>query len=182
MAYLYGNRITLREYRISDLDHIRQWVNDPEITNTLSDAFLYPHSMNESEAFINMIMEGKSNTKSFVIAEKDSLNYIGQIDLFGLDWKNRFALMAIVIGKKEYLGKGYGSEAIQVLQKFAFEELNLNRIELDVYDYNIRAYKCYLKCGFKEEGRMRQKLFRNGIYRDVIKMAILKEEYEELFC
>ena len=90
--------------------------------------------------------------------------------------------MAIVIGKKEYLGKGYGSEAIRVLQKFAFEELNLSRIELDVYDYNARAYKCYLKCGYKEEGRMRQKLFKNGRYRDVIRMAILKEEFEELPC
>jgi len=182
MGYLLGDRIALRDYRSSDLDSIRQWVNDPEITNTLSDVFLYPHSKNESETFLNMIMEGKSSTKSFVIAEKDSLEYIGQIDLFKLDWKNRFALLAIVIGRKEYHGKGYGSEAIRVLQKFAFEELNLNRIELDVYDYNVRAYKCYLKCGFKEEGRMRQKLFRNGRFRDVIKMAILKEEYEELFC
>ena len=180
MAHLLGKRITLREYRISDLDNIRQWVNDPEITNTLSDVFLYPHSKNESEVFLNMIMEGKSSIKSFVIAEKDSLEYIGQIDLFKIDWKNRFAILAIVIGGKEYLGKGYGSEAIRVLLKFAFEELNLNRIELDVYDYNVRAQKCYLKCGFKEEGRMRQKLFRDGQYRDVIKMAILKEEYEEL--
>lgn len=182
MPHLLGDRIALREYRISDLDSISQWVNDPEITNTLSDVFLYPHSRNESETYLNVIMEGKSSTKSFVIAEKDSLEYIGQIDLFNLDWKNRFALMAIVIGKKEYLGKGYGSEAIRVLQKFAFEELNLNRIELDVYDYNARAYKCYLKCGFKEEGRMRQKLFKNGRYRDVIRMAILKEEFEELPC
>src|SRR5690606_27307277 len=182
LATLLGDRIALREYRISDLDSISQWVNDPEITNTLSDVFLYPHSRNESETYLNVIMEGKSSTKSFVIAEKDSLEYIGQIDLFNLDWKNRFAVMAIVIGKKEYLGKGYGSEAIRVLQKFAFEELNLNRIELDVYDYNARAYKCYLKCGFKEEGRMRQKLFKNGRYRDVIRMAILKEEFEELPC
>ncbi|MCM3633512.1 GNAT family N-acetyltransferase [Paenibacillus camelliae] len=182
MPHLLGDRIALREYRISDLDSISQWVNDPEITNTLSDVFLYPHSRNESETYLNVIMEGKSSTKSFVIAEKDSLEYIGQIDLFNFDWKNRFAVMAIVIGKKEYLGKGYGSEAIRVLQKFAFEELNLNRIELDVYDYNARAYKCYLKCGFKEEGRMRQKLFKNGRYRDVIRMAILKEEFEELPC
>ena len=84
MAHLLGDRIALREYRISDLDSIRQWVNDPEITNTLSDVFLYPHSKNESETFLNMIMEGKSSTKSFVIAEKDSLEYIGQIDLLSL--------------------------------------------------------------------------------------------------
>jgi len=93
MAHLLGERIALRDYRTSDLDSIRQWVNDPEITNTLSDVFLYPHSKNESETFLNMIMEGKSSTKSFVIAEKDSLEYIGQIDLFKLDWKNRFALL-----------------------------------------------------------------------------------------
>jgi|GEM_PF-365037 len=177
MAHLIGDRIVLREYRASDLDKMRQWVNDPEITNNLSDLFLYPHSVNETESFLTMIMEGKSNIKSFVIADNSSLDYIGQIDLLNIDWKNRCASMAIVIGTKDKLSKGYGSEAISLLQKFAFEELNLNRIELDVYDYNVRAYKCYLKCGFKKEGRMRQKLFRNGQYRDVIKMAILKEDY-----
>ena len=65
MPHLIGDRIALREYRISDLDSISQWVNDPEITNTLSDVFLYPHSRNESETYLNVIMEGKSSTKRF---------------------------------------------------------------------------------------------------------------------
>jgi RimJ/RimL family protein N-acetyltransferase len=65
------------------------------------------------------------------------------------------------------------------LMHFVFRDLNLNRLELDVYAYNERAYKCYLKCGFKEEGRMRKKLFRDGKYWDVIKMSILREEFEE---
>ena len=81
-----------------------------------------------------------------------------------------------MIGKKAYQGKGYGTEAINVLKRFVFQTLNLNRLELDVYEINARAYQCYVKCGFKEEGRMRQRLYRDGRYWDVIKMAILRED------
>jgi len=179
MPRLFGNRIVLREYQDSDIEHINQWVNDTEITNTLSDNFLYPHSKHETESFFKMMVEGKSNNKSFIIGIKDSLEYLGQIDLYKIDWKNRFASLAIVIGKKEYLGKGYGNEAIRVLLKFAFEELNLNRIELEVYEYNERAYKCYVKCGFKEEGRYRKKIYKKGKYWDSVCMSILRGEFEQ---
>jgi RimJ/RimL family protein N-acetyltransferase len=178
MPHIFGDRIVLREYQLSDLNFIRQWVNDPELTNTLSDNFLFPHSKYETESFLNMMVEGKSSSKSFVIAVKESQEYIGQIDLYKIDWKNRFAFLAVVIGRKEYLGKGYGSEAIRTIQKFAFEELNLNRIELEVYEYNERAYKCYLKCGFSEEGRYRKKIYRKGKYLDAICMSILRSEYK----
>lgn len=177
MAHIPGNRIVLREYLDQDFEPIRQWVNDPEITNTLSDQFLYPHSKYETESFFRTMVEGKASHKSFIIAFKDSLEYLGQIDLYRIDWKNRFAHLAIVIGNKENLGKGYGSEAIQVLLKFAFEELNLNRIELEVYEFNERGYKCYVKCGFKEEGRFRKKIYKHGKYWDSICMSLLKSEY-----
>lgn len=179
MPHLYGDRIVLREYRDSDFDYIRGWVNDPEITGTLSDNFLYPHSKEDTESFFRGIVEGKSNVKSFIIAFKDSLEYIGQIDLYRFDWKNRNSLLGIVIGRKELLSKGYGSEAIRVLQKFAFEELNLNRIELEVYEYNERAYQCYLKSGFKVEGKYREKIYKKGKYWDSICMSVLKSDYEE---
>ncbi|WKL05184.1 GNAT family protein [Paenibacillus amylolyticus] len=180
MSRIYGERIVLREYQDSDLDYIKQWVNDPEITGTLSDNFLYPHSSYETEVFFKTMVEGKSSNKSFIIGLKDSLDYIGQIDLYKIDYKNRFACLAIVIGRKEFLGKGYGTEAIRVLQKFVFEELNLNRLELEVYEYNEIAYKCYLKCGFKEEGRYRKKIYKKGKYWDIVCMSILKSEYEQL--
>lgn len=178
LSYIFGDRITLRDYQNEDLEHIRGWVNDPDITNTLSDQFLYPHSRNETESFFRTMVEGKSSNRSFIIAFRESLEYLGQIDLYRIDWKNRFAYLAIVIGKKDQLGKGYGSEAIKVLQKFVFEELNLNRLELEVYEYNERAYKSYVKCGFKEEGRSRNKIYKKGKYWDVICMSILKDEFD----
>ncbi|MNO50178.1 putative ribosomal N-acetyltransferase YdaF [compost metagenome] len=177
MPHIVGNKITLREYRMEDLDHIRSWVNDEEITRTLSEIFIYPQTLHGTESFLRMILEGKTDSKGFVISEKDTLEYIGQIDLHKLNWLNRSAVIGIVIGRKDLLGQGYGREAISLLQKFAFETLNLNRLELEVYDFNERGRRCYASCGFKEEGRFRQKIFKNGKYCDVVVMSVLAEEY-----
>lgn len=179
MPHLIGERIKLREYRKEDLEPIRKWVNDPEIVDFLSDVFLYPHTLHNTERFLNSMIEGNGEMRGFIIADRETEEYIGQIDLFRFDWKNRSAEMGIVIGKKERLGKGIGEEAILLLQQFVFERLNLNRLELQVYDYNQRAYRCYLKCGFKEEGRLREKRYMKGKYVDVILMSILKSEYEK---
>lgn len=180
MPKLIGKRIVLREYRKEDLSYMRQWCNDPEIVDNLSDAFLYPHTVNSTEQYLDSILEGTTEQKGFVIALKNTEEYIGQIDLFKIDWKNRSTELGIVIGMKEHLGKGYGTEAIKVLQDFVFNSLNLNRLQLEVYDYNERAYKCYMKCGFKEEGRLRERYFKKGRYSDTIYMSILKREYERL--
>ncbi|MEF2965319.1 GNAT family protein [Paenibacillus sp. M1] len=180
MPHLIGERITLREYRMEDLPHIRSWVNDEEITDTLSDIFLFPQTHHNTESFLRSMVEGTSASKGFVIAEKDTLDYIGQIDLHKLDWKNRSAVMGIVIGRKDMLGQGYGREAIKLLLGFVFDTLNLNRLELEVLGNNERGRRCYLSCGFKEEGTIRQKIFKRGKYIDVQLMSILAEEYRAL--
>ncbi|NWL89013.1 MULTISPECIES: GNAT family N-acetyltransferase [unclassified Paenibacillus] len=177
MPHLIGDRIVLREYRKEDLPSIRNWVNDPDITDTLSTVFTFPQSEYDSESFLNMMMEGKSNSmRGFVIADKAALDYIGQIDLIRIDWQNRSASLGIVIGRKDLLGQGIGREAIHLLKQFVFQSLNLNRLELEVYDYNERAYRCYRSCGFQEEGRLRKKIFKNGSYHDVIMMSVLADE------
>lgn len=180
MGILIGDRIILREYREDDLPYMRKWVNDPNIIKNLSNIFLYPHTLNETENFLNAILEGTSNIKGFIIAHKDTEEYIGQIDLVKVDWINRIGTLGIVIGNQEKLGKGYGTEAIKLLQDFAFNRLNLHKLELEVRDYNERAIRCYKKCGFKEEGRIRENHFINGKYTDTLCMGILKREYETL--
>lgn len=179
MAALIGERIILREYRKEDLQYIREWVNDSRIVDNLSDIFLYPHTLNATESFLNSILESKSDMKGFIIAHKDSEAYIGQIDLFKFDWKNRSVEMGIVIGKQDNHGKGYGAEAILLLQQMVFDQLNMNRFEIEVYDFNLPALTCYLKCGFKEEGRLREKIYKNGRYVDIIQMGMLQSEYNE---
>jgi RimJ/RimL family protein N-acetyltransferase len=177
MPYLYGERIVLREYRKEDLEPMRKWVNDPAVADNLSDLFLYPQTLANTEQFLHSMLEGKQAAKGFVIADRQNESYIGQIDLFKIDWKNRYARLGIVIGCAEKRGQGYGPEAIRLIQGFAFERLNLNKLELDVHDYNQQAIRCYQKCGFKEEGRLRQTFYISGRYTDMIVMGILKEEY-----
>lgn len=181
MARIYGKRILLREYQEEDFRYIRKWVNDPAITDYLSDVFLYPHSIMNTESFLNAMIEGGNpGTRGFVIGDMQTGKYIGQIDMFHIDWKNRCAEIGLVIGSQENLNKGYGREAINLLLDFAFHRMNLHRMELEVHDYNLRGYRCYQSCGFREEGRQRQKFFHKGIYRDKIQMGILKEEFVAL--
>lgn len=178
MPIIIGERIILREYRKEDLKDIREWVNDPEVVENLSDVFLYPHTLTQTENWLTAQLEGKGN-KGFVIAHKDSQEYIGQIDFIEIDWRNRVGEIGIVIGAAKNRGRGFGSEALRLLQQFTFETLNLNKIELKVHDYNKRAIHCYQKCGFKEEGRLRERFYKQGRYTDYIQMGILKREYEQ---
>lgn len=178
MAILIGERIILREYRKDDLSYIRKWVNNEEITKYLSNIFLYPHTMNDTESFLNSMLQGSSGFKGYVVAHKETEEYIGQIDLIAIDWVNRIATLGIVLGATENLGKGYGTEAITLIQEFAFNKLNLHKLDLEVRDYNERAIRCYKKCGFVEEGRFRENFFVDGKYTDTLFMGILKSEYK----
>ena len=86
--------------------------------------------------------------------------------------------MGIVIGEKEYWSKGYGTDTVRALLRFAFEQMNLNRVELGTFDFNERAQACYRKCGFVEEGRRREDRFIDGRYHDLVIMGILRREWE----
>ena len=104
---------------------------------------------------------------------------IGMLDLSDVNWTAGDAWLGIGIGDPDYWGKGYGSEAIDLLLRFGFEQLNLRRVSLTVFEYNERACKSYLKLGFKEEGRARQMLNRFDRRWDMIYMGILRQEWEE---
>jgi len=179
MARLFGERIMLREYQKEDLPFMREWVNNPAIVKYLADIFLFPHTLVETESFLNARLENKNPAvQGFVIADINTGAYLGQIDFSSIDWKNRKVMFGIVLGREENLSRGYGSEAIGVLLRFAFREMGLNRVALDVKAGNDRGIACYRKCGFREEGRMRDDYFQDGQYGDTIRMSILRREWE----
>jgi RimJ/RimL family protein N-acetyltransferase len=178
MPRLHGTKIMLREYRRSDLDAIREWVNDPEIVSNLSDIFLYPQPYESTEGYLESVLEGREDTRGFVIANIDTEEYIGQINLDRIDWKNRVGTIGVVIGRTSRLGLGHGTEAMKLLVRFAFLEMNLRRLELEVYEFNERAIRSYTKCGFREEGRLREKIYKAGRYYDVVQMGLLRSEWE----
>jgi RimJ/RimL family protein N-acetyltransferase len=152
------------------------WNRDSEYQSLLDWGPSKLYSAKETREWIE---KERSNAFGFSIHTLDDDRIIGFIDLDGVDWTARNAWMGVGIGERDYWGKGYGSEAVNLLLRFAFEELNLNRVTLNVFEYNERAIKAYEKVGFQHEGRQRQMMNRFGQRWDMIFMGILRSEWEE---
>ncbi|HCE18426.1 MAG TPA: GNAT family N-acetyltransferase [Anaerolinea thermolimosa] len=110
--------------------------------------------------------------------EDDAL--IGFVTLEALDWMTRTAWTSIGIGVEARWGQGLGREAMSLLLGYAFETLHLNRVSLTVFEYNQRAIRCYLRCGFLEEGRARLAVQRFGRRWDLVYMGFLYEDWLRL--
>jgi RimJ/RimL family protein N-acetyltransferase len=115
----------------------------------------------------------------FTIRVIDGDKLIGELGLDVVDWSGRDAFVGLGIGETEYWSKGYGTEAMNILLRFAFSEINLRRMTLTVFEYNPRAIRSYEKAGFQHEGRLRKILNKEGKRWDMLYMGILREEWLE---
>jgi len=105
---------------------------------------------------------------------------IGEIGLEVDNWPGREAFVGLGIGETDYWSKGYGTDVMNVILRYAFTELNLKRVTLTVFEYNPRAIRSYEKAGFRHEGCLRRLLNREGRRWDELFMGILREEWLEL--
>ncbi|MBP9041497.1 MAG: GNAT family N-acetyltransferase [Anaerolineaceae bacterium] len=120
-----------------------------------------------------------ANGATMIIQTTKEKKVIGIIELDGFDWAARSAWVGIGIGEADYRGKGYGTEAMQLILEYAFQGLNLNRVNLNVFAFNTRAIRSYEKCGFRYEGTQREVIYKEDQRWDVIDMGILRSEWEE---
>jgi RimJ/RimL family protein N-acetyltransferase len=176
---LEGNRVHLRSFELSDLDEIMKYWNRMELRRLLGNVDKGPVARNQEEEWIKDTWNLRKERKAFLFAIENlaDAKLIGGTGLFDIDWTSRSAEVVIIIYNPEYWGKDYGAESLDLILEFAFRDLNMNRVELHVLEFNERAYKCYLKVGFKEIGRKRKAKFIEGNYHDRIMMDILREEW-----
>jgi RimJ/RimL family protein N-acetyltransferase len=118
-----------------------------------------------------------SNEIFFAIRDLEGDALIGFIGLFDLYKSHGDALVAIALGERKFWGKGYGTDAMRVMLRYAFNELNLRRLGLIVFEYNPRAIRSYEKVGFTHEGRIRGAMLRDGNRWDYLYMGILRDEW-----
>lgn len=173
--FLIGRQIYLRGLEESDLQtNYFQWFNDQEI-NIFTQHARFPNNMEKMREYYQKAIKGDNLLVLAIIYIKDN-RHVGNVSLQNIDWINRCAEFAIIIGEQEYTGRGIATEAGKLIVNHGFEKLNLNRIWLGVHEANEAAIKVYKKIGFTEEGRFKQRFFQNGKFYDSIIMSIVKNE------
>ena len=175
VVYYEGECIYFRPIEMDDGPLLQQWINDPRNWSTLGHRG--PINGRYEQQWIERVHSGGDHY-NFGVVVKDADRLIGTCGFDAIRWIDRKALVGIVIGDVEMQNQGHGSEAMALLLRFGFEELNLNRIELCVFSHNPRAIRVYEKLGFVREGCHRQAYFRHGRYHDELRYGILREAWE----
>ena len=170
-----GDRLYLSPMNIDDKELYTKWMNDKDVSENLGSYFRMI-SLSSEEKWL----EEESNGYNFAIVLKDGDRLIGNVSLMNVDNINQTAELGIFIGEKEDRSKGYGKESIKLILNYGFNTLNLNNIMLKVYSFNERAIKTYKKIGFKEIGRRRKSVYRDGRVYDEVFMDILKVEFNDI--
>jgi RimJ/RimL family protein N-acetyltransferase len=169
-----GRLVRLRALEPEDEPNLYEWYNDYEVTQHLM--LRYPLSHATERQFIERQAQPAQAGTHFAICLKEDGRLIGGSGLTVALPENREARLGIAIGDKSYWDRGYGTDAMRTICRFGFEQMNMHRIELDVYSHNERARKVYEKVGFQVEGCRRQAVFKYGRYLDVIVMGVLEGE------
>lgn len=155
--------------------HTTRWYQDSEFQRLWSAT---PSCMRSYKEERDAFEKDLDEIIAFAIRPLNEDRMIGLILLDGFDSAADSAWLAIGIGERDYRGRGFGTDAVQILVRFAFQELNLHRINLGVFECNPQAFHIYQKLGFKEEGRMRNWLNRFGRRWDLIYMGLLRPDWE----
>jgi RimJ/RimL family protein N-acetyltransferase len=149
---------------------------DSEFFRLMDSSPCRPYTKEGTKKWIEKQLE-EQNVVPFAIRTLAEDRLIGDVGLGQVYWSHGDTYLGIGIGERDFWGKGYGTDAMKLALRYAFIELNLRRVTLNVYEYNPRAIRCYEKLGFQHEGRVRRYLNREGRRWDLIYMGIMKEEW-----
>ncbi len=173
----YGEKVRLRPIEREDLPRFVAWFSDPEVRRHLT--IYLPFSLAEEERWYEAHLRKTQEGSSVLLAIETSEGaHIGNISLEPINWKDRNAVLGIMIGERQYWNRGYGTDAMRTLLRVGFKQMNLHRISLVVDADNPRGIRCYEKAGLKREGTMRDAAFHDGAYCDQHMMSILADEFE----
>jgi [ribosomal protein S5]-alanine N-acetyltransferase len=176
-AFAEGSLVILRPLERTDLnERYLSWLNDPAVTR-YTETGIFPSTAEDLDNYYRSVSGSKSDVMLAVV-DKKSGRHIGNVKLGPIHWVHRRATFGILIGEKEFWGKGVGLDATRLMVEYGFQRLNLHRIDLGVFAEHEAAVRWYEQAGFKVEGRMREDLFLDGEYKDRIRMGLLCSEYK----
>lgn len=182
MLELKGNKILLREFTKRNLKDPRYhaWLRDLDVVKTIGRLeYLLPIEFNEIKDYVDNLLHSK-NDYFFAIYYKENNEFIGTQRIGHIDWRLRTADIGIMIGNKDYWGKGIAKDAVSIACKYAFKVLGLRKLTGGTAVSNPAMCKCFERLGFKLEGRLRKKLLIEGKYVDHMLYGVFKKEFKPL--
>jgi len=174
--------IKLEFFTKDDFEQLIQWIDTESLLISWSGSlFSFPLTQSSMEWYLGDTNNlNTSNALVYKAVETETGETIGHISLGGISRKNKSARISrVLIGNAANKGKGYCKQMITEVLKVGFDEMQLHRISLGVYDYNTAALKCYQAAGFSIEGTMRDVLLHDGKWWSLIEMGILENEWHQ---
>lgn len=172
-----GENVILRAFEREDAERCFRWMNDPNIVRTLKSR--YPIAFQNEIEWLDRAMNEHGGERHFAIERKEDRAHIGNASIHDIDWVSRVASFGLFIGEPGAWNRGFGSDAIATLVRFAFEEMNLRKLRINVFDYNDRAKHVLESHGFVQEGRLRGEFFREGSYHDIVILSVFRDRAPE---
>ena len=176
--FIEGIYVGLRAPEEKDLEEWYQWFNDPEIAMYTCHG-VFPNTLDKEREFW-LSKQNNPNTLLLLAFRKKDDKLLGVVSLQNIDWVYRKAEWAQIMGAKESRDVNTTLETTYLIIKHGFESLNLNRIYGGSHEKLASWLELLKRIGFKEEGRLRQDMFTNGRYYDVIRIGILAEDFFKL--
>ncbi|MDT2832932.1 GNAT family protein [Vagococcus carniphilus] len=171
-----SEHIYLRPLLVSDAAIYKKSMDDKEIM--LMTGTKAQYSIEQIETHIKAIINDETR-EDYAICLNETKEMIGELSILSIDQDNKSAGFRIALNNQKVIGKGFGSEATKLVIQHVFEELKLNRLQLEVFSHNPRGIRAYEKCGFVKEGVLREALFYDGTYSDEIIMSIIRKDYKK---
>ncbi len=173
---IVGEKVALGPLRKDLVPTYLRWFNDYGTMRTLG-IMPVPLTLEQEEKWYENAISRRDTDIAFTIYEKATERPIGNVDFHEIDHRNRTAEFGIAIGEPDARGKGYGTEATQLMLDYAFTALGLHNVMLLVFAYNLAGIRAYSNAGFRQFGRRRESKFMGGKYWDVIHMECLATEW-----
>jgi RimJ/RimL family protein N-acetyltransferase len=175
---LRGRRVYLRPLEPEDADTVSAGYDDARVATLMGDQPI-SHAQRRTR-YEHASSDGEDDGFRFMICRLEDDVPVGRTDLFELDRGHGSCALGITIGDPADWGRGYGSDALDALMDFAFGQLRLERVWLDTETTNARAQAAYRKAGFEVEGTLRRAWFQDGVWKDDLRMALLRDRWLEL--
>ena len=174
--YLRGQKVRLGTYKEEDYELMAEWFQDSYFLRHLDAIAARPLNAAQVKKKIESALES-NNGFTFAVRKIDTDEIVGMADVEAILWNQGVTWVSLGMGT-EHRGKGYGREALTMLIDYAFQELNLRRVQLTVFAYNAPGIHLYESLGFVQEGRYREFLQRDGQTYDMILYGLLRREWE----